>query len=346
MAMTSTITHQVLGSWTQTLEQWTRSWYGDSPVPVHGTLPFAPREAPKPRAFQKIPVVMIVLTRRSRHLHAGVCQAVELIREATYGFRAVVFTDDVASGAFGGVDWAIEHCLPEDALHRLQPGKNWLETAREHLAWAQREYGASLVTAPEDEESALEAVRRIAVAFRAPAKIVETAVDRAQARFTAADTVRNGLRGWWHTLPAGRSEVEISWAGARLSCVVHRPEVGPPGDGGALIDATGAEPSRALVEARASGWSTAHITAPAGHPSSGPGLSAVVRAAGEGLCEGGPIVECAADAEATPADWVGTDARLVEERGSGRLLTRVGTVVEFPWEQVGGVLRALRDAHA
>ncbi|MDS2174054.1 hypothetical protein Q7C18_15220 [Nesterenkonia sp. CL21] len=338
--MTSTITDQASGPWTRTLEQWTRARYRDAPVPVRDTLPFAPREAPKPKAFQKIPVVMIVLTRRTRHLHAGVCQAVEIIRESTYGFRAVVFTDDAVSPAFGAVDWAIEHCLPEDALHRLQPGKNWLETASDHLEWAQREYGASLVLAPDDEESAVEAVHRLAVAFRAPAKIVDSACERARAGFTAAADVRHGLRGWWETLPVGRSDVVVEWSGTQISCVVHRSDTASPECVGAVIDATGREPSSGLAVAHASGWSTAHLIGSAGQS-----RAAVVRAAGEGLAGDGPVVECVTEPEALAGDWSGIDARLILEAGRGRLVTRVGAAVDFAAEQLREVLDALRAAH-
>ncbi|MFD5822077.1 hypothetical protein [Nesterenkonia xinjiangensis] len=343
--MTSTIIGRTTGPWTQTLEQWTRSRYGDAPVAVRGTMPFAPREAPKPRAFQRIPVVMIVLTRRSRHLHAGLCQAVELIREATYGFRAVVFTDDAASPAFGQVDWVVEHCLAEDSLHRLQPGKNWLETVGEHLTWAQREYGASLVLAPEDEESCLDAVRRIAVTFRAPAKIVETAVQRAQELVTRVEGVRQGLRGWWGDLPAGRTAVEFAWGGAQLSCVVHHAQRASAQPSGAVIEVTEGEVSWALTEAQTAEWSTAQIIGPSSGRTSGAGPLAIARAAGEGLADGGPVVQCVADSAALDADWRGIDARLIGASGAGRLVTRVGAVVEFPREQAAEVLRALRRAH-
>ncbi|OSM42176.1 hypothetical protein, partial [Nesterenkonia sp. PF2B19] len=283
MSTIITTADQDPGPWTETLEQRARARYGESPLEVQGTMPFAPREAPKPRAFQKIPVVMLVLTGRNRHLHDGVAQAVEIIREATYGFRAVVFTDDAASPALRQVDWALEHCLPEDSLHRMRPERNWLSVAADHLAWAQREYGASVVVAPEDVEGGLGAVRRIATAFRAPTKILETALARAQEAFTERPATWQGLRGHWAEVPVGASAPTVDWAGTPMRCEIHRADQSTPEHRGVLLHLGGQQPSEVLLTAldaaRESGWSTLVMDASADAASA----AAVGRAAGEGL---------------------------------------------------------------
>ncbi|OSM42025.1 hypothetical protein, partial [Nesterenkonia sp. PF2B19] len=161
-------------SWSTSLEGWARARHGGSVLTVPSTLDFAPLGTLRPQTFYELPVVLAVMTRRTAPLHVALTRAVEVIREATYAFRAVVVTDVPTSAPIRTVDWTVEHVLGEADWAVLQE-ENWLPAAVDQLEWARRQYGASLVLAPETPEQVLEDVARVGAFTRAPEKILDTA---------------------------------------------------------------------------------------------------------------------------------------------------------------------------
>lgn len=287
-------------SWSAGLEAWARARWSEQMIPVGGTMDFAPLGTERPRAFFEVPVVILVMTRATAQLHRALFRAVELLRESTYGFRAVLFTDDVGVAESAEVDWTLEHTMSEDEWSRVS-AENWLTQAAEHLAWAQRQYGASLVLAPETPEQVRAAVARLGAAFLAAEKVRRTAATLAEQELDGLDETRElssrrsrSVRGWWSQLGAGRSTVRAEWgAGARLKLVIDRRD---PGEG-LLVGPEGEAVEAFLSRGRESGFSTVTFEVEQGEAVDVQGgLETAIRAAVEVLGDSGPSLFVAAAA--------------------------------------------------
>ncbi|GAA1189658.1 hypothetical protein [Nesterenkonia xinjiangensis] len=272
-------------SWSTSLETWARGRHGEKVLTVASTMDFAPLGTLRPQTFYELPVVMAVMTRRSASLHAALTRAVEIIREATYAFRMVVVTDVPTSAPVRTVDWTVEHLLGEADWAALQ-GENWLPAAVDHLEWARRQYGASLVLAPESPEQVLADIARVGAFSRAPEKIMSTAAELARQALPegpqaggSASQEERALRGWWRgALEDGLARQLDLGEGFTPTVTV----IG--GDSAGVIVADGVTAGEALQGwASESGWSVVRIgRAEAAGPTAERLHQALLRAAGEG----------------------------------------------------------------
>lgn len=303
------LTHSA--SWSTSLETWARTRHGDRVLVAPSTLDFAPTGTLRPQTFYDLPVVMTVMTRRTLAWHPALTSAAEIIREATYGFRAVAVTDVPAEEAVRAVDWAVEHLLGEDEWAALQES-NWLPAAVDHLEWARRTYGASLVIAPEGPDQVLEEISRLGAFADAPEEVLAAALERARESMPEVRSevgvagrrgesglvsdpetgavrgmsVEHGLRGWWQQAAADGMTRCVSFGEQSPSPALE--VTVRAGDGaGSLIglerDGERApELEAALRSAAAHGWSAVTIrpsgaaTSAAAGPVGGAGRSADV----------------------------------------------------------------------
>ncbi len=218
-------------------------------------MDFAPRITRRPHTFYDLPVVMVVMTRHTAHLHTAILHGLELVREATYGFRAVVVTDSATGSGFSDVDWTVEHILGEREWLAVREG-NWLPYAADHVLWAQNFYGASLVLAPETYDQVQHAILRVGERFQAADKVLSTARDIAEERSSAPDgSVRPGLRGWWTELGESADVLVVAEQAAVLRLRVTRGALP-----GVLLGQAGAEVADFLTQADPAAYSTALLS--------------------------------------------------------------------------------------
>lgn len=347
-------------SWSVSLESWARARHGEKVLTVPSTMDFAPLGTLRPQTFYELPVVLAVMTRRTASLHAALTRAVEIIREATYAFRAVVVTDVPTAEPIRTVDWTVEHLLGEADWAALQE-QNWLPAAVDHLEWARRQYGASLVLAPETPYQVLAEVARVGAFTRAPEKILDTAGELAReslalhgagetAAEDAAGGVEQSLRGWWvdalqdgitrRVRPGGGFSAEVSALA---------------GPGAGVLVADGETAGQALQGwAAESGWTVARLTGSGGtNPADVRLHQALVRAAGEGLLQAvqaaGPVllITDQADAQTTGTDGVVVLQR-PEAEGTGwtaRLQMSYGASTRIRAAELPSALDRLRRIH-
>lgn len=351
------------GSWSASLESWARTRYGAQRLAVSSTMDFAPQGTLRPHTFYGLPVVLIVMTRSSAPMHAGLAQGVELIREATYGFRVVVLTDEPAAESLREVDFSVEHCLGEvdwAALH----GSNWLTEAADHLDWTRRQYGASMILAPERPEQVIDDLARLGAAFEAPEKVLATAAEIAR---DALDSVQDpqlqqSLRGWWGELGPGRRHRKVTLGDLTLSVTVE------PAEGAGVLVGLGSDTSPLVERARAGGWTNVLITAQSKEGASqgpaAPGaehsaaavaeesqqarlLAACLRAAAEGVDTAGPsfLIE-SREAPAREAEHIGVDGVItVSSEGRCQVTMDYGSSLDCSEEDLLPSLERIRGIH-
>lgn len=319
-------------SWSASLEQWASHGLTSRADAAPRTFPFAPKHAPRPRFYDDVPVVLIVATGATAHLHQGLLDGLRLVQEATYGFRPLLITDDVCSPVLDDYDWAVEHIMAEDDWHRLS-ARNWLTMAAEQLTWARRHYGADVACAPSTREESVAAVLDLARRFRAPRKVREAAGQLADTATDPGGTVR-GLRGWWQQLEPGSRDMPVQVAGRVLDVAVHRGHEG-------LMLATDPGTRAVLEPARAQGWSTVGVDAD-------PELwQRTVLAARDGLGGRGPTM-LAVDGDTEPAGWQDiVDGLLVAGRGLDEHTVRMsyGVSLTFRPDELSTVLDGIREVH-
>lgn len=300
------LTHST--SWSTSLETWARMRHGGRVLVAPNTLDFAPTGTLRPQTFYDLPVVMTVMTRRTLAWHPALTSAAEIIREATYGFRAVAVTDMPAGEAVRAVDWTVEHLLGEEDWAALQEG-NWLPAAVDHLEWARRTYGASLVIAPEGPDQVLEEISRLGAFADAPEEVLAAALERARESMPEVGavsrsgepglvsdpessgaahgmSVERGLRGWWGQAAADGMTRCVSFGEQPLSRTLE--VTVRAGDGAGSLIGLEREGERApeletaLRSAPAHGWSAVTVrpsgaaTSAAAGPVGGAGRSADV----------------------------------------------------------------------
>ena len=304
-------------SWNQTLEQWASSYYGTERIAVRRTLDFAPQKAPIPKHFYGLPVLLVVMTRRCPELHAALCEGVERLREATYGFRAVAFTDSLDSAGLRSMDWAVEQCYAEEDWQALSL-QNWLTYAAEQLMWTQQQYGASTVVAPDSSAGLQGALAHVAEVFDAPAAVLRTAQGIAAEMVREASAAsRDGVapemppspRGLFGGLPMGQSELLPAERGSRGLLTVRRRQ-----------EAYGVVLALRTPEAERLLDSVDQVAL--NHVLVAPELSAsapLLRAAGQALCEHGPVLLVADGVSDDGLAGAGADGllRLVPSDGRG-----------------------------
>src|SRR5699024_1176207 len=191
-------------SWHQSLEEWAQQQFGHwTKIPHARPAAFAPFEAHRPGPFHALPVVMIVLSRRTCAFHRELVQAIDLIRISTSAFRPVLFTDTAHSPAIAACDWVVEQCLPEDLT---APGENWLDGASDHLSRAQRFYGAAYVFAPKNTQEAADLINSLALGYNAEPGVRAAAAQTFAEAPKHRDVLGSSSRGGWDQLPAGSHE--------------------------------------------------------------------------------------------------------------------------------------------
>lgn len=257
-------------SWHQTLEEWTQQQFGTwHRIPDARPAPFAPFEAHRPEPFYTLPVIMVVLSHRTRGFHHELVQAIDLIRISTASFRPVLFLDTAQSPAITACDWPVEQCLPE-AL--AEPGKNWLDVAAANLTRAVKFYGATYVLAPKNTDEAEESVRRLALAFNAEPGVLASAAQTLGHAPAVHDELGNSARGAWDQLPTGRHAKTFSSDGDEAIRVTLNHIPGAPGvlfgkaasaeQIDALADATGfSSITSAVITGRSSLFTAAVLSA-------------------------------------------------------------------------------------
>lgn len=364
-----------MNSWSLSLEQWAQQHFGTQLQPVGSTMAFAPSKTLSHQMFYRTPVVIFVVTERTRRLHRALYEAVDLLRESTYAFRAVAFTDTLTSPGLRSVDWTVEHCMDEDSWRQLS-SEDWLTEAAGQLSWAQRQYGASYVLAPSTAEEVIETVEFIGLAYKAAHKVRQTALELARQHLPAEEaspgevvTVQ-GLRGWWQHLPAGNSQRRVQLDDGELILSIRRRESeGLPGYGAVV-----ATSSAALEAGRLSAdWSTVTIEHHGAATGVGDDSAEAVRAAGastqdlirlsraaaDALAGGGPallltsaLLDAAGPLAAppkaeTPTQGVSLPSVVtLGDDGTGQAVMSYGSVVEFPAAELPRVLEELRTVHA
>lgn len=195
-------------SWHQTLEEWTQEQFGDwHRITEARPAPFAPFEAHRPEPFHTLPVIMVVLSQRTRVFHHELVQAIDLIRISTANFRPVLFLDTAQSPAIAACDWPVEQCLPETLV---QPGENWLDGASTHLTRVVKYYGATYVFAPKSTQDAEDLVDRLALAFNAEPGVRASAAQILGGAPVLREELGSSARGAWDQLPAGKGEKSFS----------------------------------------------------------------------------------------------------------------------------------------
>lgn len=339
-------------SWSAGLEAWAHGRWSEQMIPVGGTMDFAPLGTERPRAFFEVPVVIVVMTRATARLHRALSRAVELLRESTYGFRAVLFTDDVDVARSAEVDWTLEHTMAEAEWSQVS-SENWLTQAAEHLAWAQLQYGASLVLAPQTPDQVRSAIARIGAAFLAAEKVRRTAASLAEEELQDLDQTQelssrrtDSVRGWWSELRTGRSTVRVDLgAGARLKLVVDRAEPGQ----GLLIGPAGSAVEGFCGAGREAGFSSVCFEAEQGEAASVQGgLETAIRAAVEVLGGAGPaLFVAAASSNVDRAADRGLDGvvRLGGQGGVHELAMSYGSALDLDPSQSVEVLTRLSRLH-
>jgi len=301
-------------------------------------VPFAPHYAPRPRQYDEIPVVLVLATQATSHLHHGLLDGVRLLQEATYGFRPLVVTDDVTAPALRTFEWAVEHVMAEDDWYRLSQD-NWLAMAADQVRWLQQHYGTTSIVAPTTRDQSIESIWQLARQSRAPHQVASTAAQLAADGAAAPPAETAGLRGWWSALPAGRSSVVVRLAGSVVELVIHR------GSGDGLLIAMSEDTAGEVARRR--GWST--VTASAGRDAlSGPVARRIVRAARDGLAGGGPILLL--DDGAGPAAVDGTELTdgvltVGTVSGAHTIAMSYGSSLAFGQDELGAVLDGLCEVH-
>lgn len=315
-------------TWHHTLEEWTKLQFGrwernTNPRPV----PFAPYEAHRPEAFHAIPVVLFVLTERTRTFHSEFVQAVDLIRTSTSGFRPVLFTDSIGSPAINACDWPVEQCLPENVGSF---DTNWLDGAARHLMWTHYYFGATYVFAPESTEKAALLLRELSTAYNAVPAVCSEAVATLYRAPQACAGIGNTARGGWDELPPG--ELRQSFISTNGGIVNARLRIHARGRG-VLLAESGVERSKLHSIADAAGMNSLTIIAVV--PESQSLAEAVMRAGAQALSSGGAIV-----LYGRPITEIADDARLVpsEVEGGYNLFVKDEAVLRFP---IGATSRVL-----
>lgn len=340
-------------SWAAGLEAWARGRWSERMIPVDRTMQFAPQGTERPRSFHEVPVVIVVMTRATERLHRALLRSVELLRESTYGFRAVLFTDDARIVAAADVDWTFEHTFSEVDWAQIS-AENWLSAASEHLSWAQLQYGASLVLAPQTPDQVRADVARLGAAFLAADKVRRTAATVVEEELEGLDETQDissrrttSARGWWSGLALGRSTVRMApSAGARIRLVIDRAEHPQ----GLLIGPAGREVDDFLAAGRAQGLSTVAFEVEEGSDAAvvQAGLETAIRAAVETLGVPGPAL-FAATATSNPdrAADRGLDGviRVAGDAGPHALTMSYGAGLEFEADRTSEVLRRLVRIH-
>lgn len=321
--------HSVSATWHHTLEEWAQRQFGHwerlSARPVN----FAPFEAHRPEPFYALPVVVFVLTARTRAFHAEFVQAVELVRISTAAFRPVLFTDTATTPALSACDWPIEQCLPE-AL--VPSDENWLDSAAGQLKWTQKHFGATYVFAPQSTENAAELLRELSAAYNAePAVLAAGQAMLGQAPGTRNDFGPTG-RGPWKDLPEGPHLQNFATdADHNVAVTVDRIS----GSRGAIvsgdIDTADALHSLGVL----SEWSRVVLNDPS--PSNREAERTVLRAGSQALSNGGPVIRCG-----TEMTDIGEVAALTSTDGGRRFELKVGAqVFRFPDSAAGRVLETV-----
>lgn len=284
-------------SWHQTLEEWAQqrfeSW---QKVPHVRPVAFAPFEAHRPEAFQALPVIMVILSRRTRAFHRELVQAIDLIRISTAAFRPVLFTDSAHSPAITACDWVIEQCLPEDLT---ESGVNWLDDASDHLSWTQRFFGATYIFAPKNTQEAEDLINGLALAYNA-----EPGVRAAAARIFAAapnhfEELGCSSRGAWDQLPTGKREQNFtSDCGEVIQAVLNHVPESP----GVFIGGIDAMTDSIDKLAASTGWSS--ITTTTATAASSRFAAAVINAGAQAMSPGGMRILVGADDPGISTDAV------------------------------------------
>lgn len=326
-------------SCSESLEQWTRRRLSARQLQVRRPVAFAPHYAPRPEQYDDVPVVLLVATAATRHLHQGLLDGIRLLQEATYGFRPLVITDDVTAPALHGFEWAVEHIMAEDHWVTLSPD-SWLAMAAEHVTWAQDHYGAVAAHAATTPAEAVAIIQHIGRACRAPQQVVRVAADLAldSAAHQSAEVV--GLRGWWAHLPKGSSVTTAHVSGESVTISVRRCS-GP----GLLI--TTEEDDAACLVAQERGWTTVAV-APTAAGLSSTLASRAVRAARDALSATGPTLLTAGSKGAQLAsNGLNLADGVLEVNGAGGLALRMsyGSSYQFPADELGPVLDGLQEVH-
>ncbi|WBL19790.1 hypothetical protein [Citricoccus sp. NR2] len=197
--MSTATQHLTTITWSQSLEEWCTEKYGVRAQKVSGRTEFAPYDAHRPERYRGVPAVLVVLTSATRHLHANFAEALDLIRTATSGFRAVLVTDDYHSTALTRSDWPTEQILPESSWLR-QHHTNWLASATDQVRAAQRYFGASFVVAPSGTSHARDLLKDIARAYNAQQPVLDAALTLFDQDLSDPTGVNSGYRGGWQAI--------------------------------------------------------------------------------------------------------------------------------------------------
>lgn len=198
-------TRTVPATWHHTLEEWAQKQFGRwQKLPHPRPVNFAPSEAHRAEPYYALPVLLFVLSSRTRNFHAEFVRAVDLLRTSTSGFRSVLFVDSADSPALSACGWPVEQCVPEALVGQ---DENWLSEAAEHLRWAQKQFGATYVFAPRTTREAEELLEELALAYDAvPALAAEASAVLAHAR-AVQPKGGDSLRGGWDTLAEGANSL-------------------------------------------------------------------------------------------------------------------------------------------
>lgn len=357
-------------SWSTSLETWARGHYDGRPLTVSSTMDFAPLGTLRPRTFYELPVVLAVMTERTVRLHTAITRSLELIREATYAFRMVALSDDPTNDSLRAVDWSVEHVLGESAWRMIRED-NWLPAAVDHLDWARRQFGASLVIAPETPAQVRTALQKVGVLAGAPRVIVDAAVGLADEALERAATAAAGerhehgqdlmpvvaersVRGWWNATSAVGASRRVSLSlpreGKEIQVILHRGSAA-----GVLITY---EPDARILcaDARGEGWSTVEIQLPTSAQCAGADRRKILRelvlAAADGMSVVGPALivtgeTASARLELGPADAshsIGGYIHLRKDQ-SAEVTMDYGASVQTSVDELPRVLEQLRRIH-
>lgn len=322
--------HQMIpATWHHTLEEWAELQFGRwERLPHPRPVDFAPFEAHKPELFRNLPVVMILLTGRTRGFHAQFARAAELLRISTAAFRPVLFTDTAHTPALRACDWPVEQCLPEASS---QPEENWLETAAEHLSWAQKYFGATYVFAPQSTDQAAALLEELSVAFNAQPAVRASALQTIAEAPAVRPVFGASVRGSWGQLPDGQHQQSfVSAEGHRVEAELRQ----VPRSGGVLV-AHGQHEDALRELAEAAGWNSVAVSAGTQQGKSFAGT--VLRAGAQALSQNGPAVLFGEDLVG-----IGADAVLEPADAEGRLTLRLrGETLRFPASAAPRVLNTV-----
>lgn len=329
----------VPSSWAASLEQVVRQDHGGRKPDGRRPMSFAPTRVLRPRAYDEVPVLMLVSSRATGAFQRPLYEAVEMLQEATAEFKVLVFTDDITRNGLRDFDWAVESCFSEPDWEKLS-GENWLEMASRRVDWAQKAYGAAHVLAPSSAAEVLGDLRRLRGTFKIPDHVLSGALRHFEEhlRTESAHTDQSdGLRGWITEVPAGDSEHVVTLGEERVTLHVRR-EDGP----GLLVNSEDAE---WLAAGHAAGWSTVQIDGDRGKVSAETSAHIARAFADAFLDEDGPAVIVGAETDVADRSVAGSRILGAVAASTGTLSTAFGSRLEVTPETLPEALAALDTAH-